>query len=163
MSNTPVLDFIEAAKKAGWLYEPPGGPRPNPNALSIGGTTYSTLVSDGVRVAVGGLLLYFHDGRVWRGCPAADFSPTRVVVEALVVDPDRRRQGLATATVRRLQELAGGLGLELMLEATPIGLFKAKGQREVTARRLVRWYKSLGFADAYPGEGDRILVWRKAK
>ncbi len=155
-SQTPVLDLINAAKAAGWKYEPP---QRNPNALTLGGTTHSTLIAPGVKVAVGSLLLYYHDGRVWRGCPVTDASETRVVIEAIVVGPDFRRHGIATRAIRALQELAAGLGLELWAEATPIEAFKAKGQRTITTRKLVRWYKSLGFVDAYPGEGDRILKW----
>lgn len=158
-SQTPVLDLINAAKAAGWGYEPPRSPA----ALTLGGTTHSTLSSRGVQVAVGSLLLYYHDGRVWRGCPVADASETRVVIEAIVVSPGHRRLGVATRAIRALQELAAGLGLELWLEATPIEAFKAKGQRTITTKKLVRWYKSLGFVDAYPGEGDRILKWRAAE
>lgn len=161
MSKTPVLDFIEAAEADGWLYEPPGrAADPNPKALTVGGTTYSTLVGDGVRVAVGSLLLYYHGGRVWRGCPVADASKTRVVIEAIVVDPARRRSGVGAETIKRLQGLAASLGLELWIEAVPIPQFKAKGQRTITGRRLVDWYKSLGFEPAYPGEGETILTWK---
>jgi GNAT superfamily N-acetyltransferase len=157
-SQTPVLDLVRDAQAAGWRHEPPGRHGTNPNALPFNG---ATLVGDGVRVCVGSLLLYYHDGRVWRGCPVTDASETRVVVEAIVVDPDRRRHGVATLAVRALQELAAGLGLELWLEATPIEAFKAKGLRTITTRQLVLWYKGLGFVDAYPGEGDRILKWSK--
>ena len=161
-SETPVLDLIRAAEAAGWTYQAPRGPGHdrNPNALTLGCTTYSTLVATGVQVALGNLLLYYHNGRPWR----ADVQPEgRVVIEAIVVKPEFRRHGIASKAIKGLQELAAGLDLELWLEATPIEAFKAKGQRTITTRRLVNWYKSLGFVEAYPGEGNTILKWRAEK
>jgi GNAT superfamily N-acetyltransferase len=155
-SKTPVLDFVSAAVAAGWRHEPHGRHEANPNALPFNG---ATIAADGVKACVGSLSLYYHDGRVWRGCPVADQSDTRIVLEAIVVDPDRRRAGVATRTIRELQDIAKSLGLELWVEATPIGRYKAKGQREISRRRLIKWYKGLGFIEAYPGEGDSILKW----
>jgi hypothetical protein len=67
------------------------------------------------------------------------------------------------AAMKELQSIAASLGMEINLEVAPMGAFKAKGKRTIETRSLIRWYKSLGFRPAWPGEGETILVWRAAE
>lgn len=156
------INFIDAAKDAGWQYEPcglhpaEGGWRPNPAALDVGGARYPTLVRGCVRAGFTTTELYYHDGRVWWGDPTVQ-RDDQVTLAGLVVDEEVRRQGIGTEAVRDLKSIAGGLGISIMLEARPMGDYRAK---RLTSKALVRWYKSLGFVPAYPGEGETILVWR---
>lgn len=160
-----VLKFIEAGQAAGWHYQPCGTRSPsrawqaNPDALTIGGCTYPTLLRGPVATAWSNTDLYYHNGRVWKGDPH-DQPDDRITLEGIVVSGESRRKGLATAAVRDLQSIAASLGKSIVLEATPITAFKAKGKRTIETRRLIKWYKSLGFEPRWPGEGDRILVWR---
>lgn len=160
-----VLKFIEAGQAAGWHYQPCGQHRPgsgwqaNPDALTIGGCTFPTLLRGPVATAWSNFDLYYHNGKVWKGDPS-DQPDDRITLEGIVVSGESRRQGLATAAVRDLQSIAASLGKSIVLEALPIAAFKAKGKRTIETRSLIRWYKSLGFEPRWPGEGDRILVWR---
>jgi len=160
-----LLKFIDAAKAGGWHHESSGarsetgGWMPNPNALTFGGGYYPTLVRGAVRVALENIDLYYHDHREWRGDPHVQ-PDDRVTIAAIVVDGESRRKGLATAAMRDLQSVATSLGMGFNLHACPMPAFKAKGKRTVTTGRLIRWYKSLGFLPAWPGESDTILVWR---
>jgi GNAT superfamily N-acetyltransferase len=160
-----VLKFIAAAESAGWHYQPCGTRSPsgewqaNPDALTIGGCTFPTLLRGPVATAWGNTDLYYHGGRVWKGDPS-DQADDRIVLEGIVVSGESRRHGLATAAVRDLQSIAASLGKAIVLEAVSIAAFKVKGQRTISPRRLVQWYKSLGFESRWPREGDRILVWR---
>lgn len=156
MNASPVTNFAKLAASRGWLFETAWTDHePNPEALEIAGTRYATLVSaDGlVKVGLVGTRLYHHDGRVWWGDPCFDVEPDRVTIAGIVVDPAHRRQGLGTAAVRSILAVADQGGFRLLLEAQPIG----KG---ISRRKLVQWYKGLGFEPAYPGEGETILCHR---
>ena len=160
-----LIKFIEAAKSHGWHHEPSGarsetgGWTPNPAAITWGRGHYPTLVRGAVRVAIENIDLYYHDGRAWRGDPHVQ-PDDRVTLAAIIVDGESRRQGLATEAMKDLQAIAASLGMEINLEVAPMGAFKAKGHRTATTGRLIKWYKSLGFQPAWPGEGETILVWR---
>lgn len=155
--------IVDAAVAAGWGHEPcgsrpaGGGWAQNPAALSIGGSCYSTLLRHPVRIGLCSTEIYYHDGRVWWG-DSTVARDDQVTVAGIVVDKQHRRQGHGKAAVRSLQSIAGLVGVSLLLEATPLG-GEHKAAR-LTQRRLVQWYKSLGFVPAYPGEGDAILIWR---
>lgn len=160
-----LIKFIEAAQSHGWHHEPSGarsetgGWTPNPAAITWGRGHYPTLVRGAVRVAIENIDLYYHNGRAWRGDPHVQ-PDDRVTLAAIIVDGESRRQGLATAAMKDLQAIAASLGMEINLEVAPMGAFKAKGKRTIETRSLIRWYKSLGFQPAWPGEGETILVWR---
>lgn len=160
-----LIKFFDAAKSRGWHHEPSGarsetgGWTSNPDALTIGGCTYPTLLRGPVAAAWSNTDLYYHNGRAWRGDPH-DQPDDRIVLEGIVVSGESRRHGLATAAVRDLQSIAASLGKAIVLEAISLPAFKAKGHRTVTTRRLIKWYKSLGFVPRWPSEGETILVWR---
>lgn len=165
---SPILAFVEAAKAHGWVYEPtttPGVPEwePNPNAIEISGSVYPTLRTHcgAVKIGLDSIPKHYHNGRVWRGC----FTQIRhdmVVIAAIVVAPEFRRKRFATESLKSIIAIADEAGFDLELEAAPIPSFKAKGQRTIGLKKLVDWYKSLGFAAKYPGEGESILI-RKAQ
>lgn len=163
-----LLKFIDAAKSHGWHHEESGaisetgGWEPNPNAITWGCGHYPTLVRGAVRVAIENIDLYYHNGRAWRGDPTVQ-PDDRVTLAAIIVDGESRRQGLATAAMKDLQSIAASLGMEINLEVAPMGAFKAKGKRTIGMRSLIRWYKSLGFQPAWPGEGETILIWKGGK
>lgn len=153
---TPVSDFAALAVDAGWQFHTASiGHDENDSALSIAGTRFATLVSrDGLtRVALRGELIYYHNGRVWI---AMDYQPKRVTVAGVVVDAASRRRGVGTAAVRSLVEIATAGGFTLLLEAEPIQDPQHREKR-LTRRRLIDWYKRLGFVAAYPSEGFQIL------
>lgn len=165
---SPILAFVEAAKSQGWVFAPcgyrnhEGHWEPNTAALTVGGQTYPTLRTPcgAVQVGIDSTPRYYHDGRVWIGCPT-DVRHDLIVIAAIVVAPEFRRKRYATETLKSLAAIADAAGFDIELEATPIPSFKAKGQRTISSKKLREWYKSLGFAAKYPGEGESILVRRK--
>ena len=160
---SPILAFVEAAQARGWAYEPCGQRNvyweANPKALEVNGSTYPTLQTPCgvVRIGLDSIPLYYHNGRVWRGC-TLDVRHDLIVIAAIVVRPEGRRQGLATEAMRQLLAVADEAGFTIELEAAPIPAFRAKGKRTIGARKLIAWYKSLGFSPKYPDEGNSILV-----
>lgn len=154
-TTPPLLVVAEAAVRRGFHFEPPsvvdddGRRSPNPNSID----GYPTLVRGPVRIALSNIGLYYHNGNVWWSDPC-ESHPSRVTVWQVVVDPEHRRQGLATEAMRSLQSLCRENGLWLQLEATPFG------KRKITRRRLIAWYNSLGFSPSYPTEGIEILEWK---
>lgn len=157
---SPILAFVEAATAHGWVFEPSTvGDKPNQNALPLGGCVYPTLRTHcgAVKVALDSIERYYHDGRVWLGCPT-QARHDRIVIAAIVVAPEFRRKRFATETMKSLACIADEAGFDIEVEAAPMPAFKAKGQRTIQPRKLRDWYKSLGFVAKYPGEGDSILI-----
>jgi GNAT superfamily N-acetyltransferase len=163
---SPILAFVEAATAHGWVFEPSTSPEahvdnwePNTNAVDVCGSIYPTLRTHcgAVKVGLDSIPKHYHNGRVWRGC----FTQIRhdvIVIAAIVVAPEFRRKRFATETMRSLISVADEAGFDVELEAAPMPAFKAKGQRTIGFRKLVSWYKSLGFVAKYPSEGDSILI-----
>jgi GNAT superfamily N-acetyltransferase len=160
-----VMTVVEAAQKKGWTFERATvGDHfdENPKALSHCGRWYPTLITpDGlVKVALSNIILYYHNGNVWLGDPSENI-PNLVVLAIIAVDPSARQKGHATKAMRCLQEIAKELSMELMLESAPMTSFKVKGQRMITYKKLINWYKKLGFVAAYPADGEEILCYNK--
>lgn len=163
---SPILAFVEQAESRGWVYERNGDwsgqwddPwKPNPKALRWSDGSYPTIRTPcgDVQIALDSIFLYYHNGKVWRGYPA-DIRHDLIVLAAIVVAPERRRQGLATAAIQAITEIADEAGFNLELEATPMTQFRACGQRTIGFRRLRDWYESHGFTQKYPSEGGSIL------
>jgi GNAT superfamily N-acetyltransferase len=160
---SPILAFAEAATAHGWVFEPATSPddklQPNPKAFEINGNVYPTLRTHcgAVKVGLDSIPKHYHNGRVWRGC----FTQIRhdvIVIAAIVVAPQFRRKRFATETMRSLISVADEAGFTVELEAAPMPAFRATGQRTIGFRKLVSWYKSLGFSPKYPSEGESILI-----
>jgi GNAT superfamily N-acetyltransferase len=164
MTNpSPILAFVEAATAHGWTFEPCGGWdkgwKPNPQAISVGGTVYPTLRDSSCEVQVGldSIERYYHEGKVWLGCPT-DARHDLIVIAAIVVSPGSRRKRFATEAMKSLIYIADEAWFDIELEAAPISAFKAKGQRQISTRKLRDWYKSFGFKPKFPDQGESILV-----
>lgn len=127
--------YYEALLGVGLARLPNGHPR---NYTFADGSMLPTLERDGLRVSMSsGTELYEEDGRVMAGS-SGDQSCWSI--NALLVDPSRRRQGLATRAMREITQLADQFGITLHLEATPID-DKPLGRDELSA-----FYAKFGFA-----------------
>jgi GNAT superfamily N-acetyltransferase len=158
----PILSFVEVAQNRGWKYVPcmivQNGRRVcNPEAIRLNDGIYATIVSpDGVtKVALDHTLIYYHNGNVWRGDPT-DVRQNLIIFAALVVEQSHRKSGHATHAMKKLLEIANDLNMVVMLEASPIQKFSSK-TKNITQKKLIRWYKKLGFVAAYPNQGEQIL------
>jgi len=161
----PILSFVEIAQKQGWKYIPcvvvadDGRRKVNPEAVHLNNGTYATIVSpDGlVQFALDHTIVYYHNGNVWRGDPT-DIRNDLIIIAAVVVDKNFRRKGYGTKAIKNFLEIANVLNMKVMLEACPIHQFSLKS-KNITQKKLIQWYKKLGFVSAYPNQGDQILCY----
>lgn len=164
ISLGPILSFVEAAQNRGWKYVPcmivQNSRRiHNPEAIRLNDGIYATIVSpDGVvKCALDHTLIYYHNGNVWRGDPT-DVRQNLIIFAALVVEQGFRKSGIGTRAMKNLLEIADDLDMVVMLEASPIQKFSSK-TKNITQKKLIRWYKKLGFVTAYPNQGEQILCY----
>lgn len=141
----PQAAMREALLAAGWQAHPHGHPR---RYGSAGGSSYLTFEKDGVRFATSGGLLFVQRGTVMLD----EGEPTDVIIQALLVDPDRRRQGKASQTLRMLAELARKTGISLYIQPAPLE------DKPMSADELCVLYQRFGFRPV-DGRG-RALVLR---
>lgn len=69
---------------------------------------------------------------------------------AVIVEPEARRTGLATAAVDELVRAARVVGCSLRVEASPID------RKAITGKALREWYQRMGWAPG-PGETGKVL------
>ncbi len=143
-ADPPVrVNFFKAMVADGWSRHERGGALTYKDA---GGRTFLTFEKGGVRMAYeSSALLFEGEG----GCVSYGFEEGCAVVAALIVEPDRRRRGLATAAMAEVLDKADAAGLCLYLE--PKGL-ELGG---VSDDRLTSFYGSFGFAS--PSGSSKIL------
>lgn len=113
--------------------------RTDPNAYQDqGGTRYGTLVKNGVRLALSsGQLLGEERGEAI--VYSAD-DHTDVILQALIVPSQSRRNGLANSALREITHLADKTGTSIHLEVAPIE------DKSVAADVLQGLYLKHGFA-----------------
>lgn len=110
-----------------------------------GGEPHRTFEKDGVRIAITPQQTLFADrGRVFTGMG----NSNEVTVDALLVDPDRRGQGLANSALDDLTSLADKNDVTLYIEPTPIG------EVGLNKDQLVKLYDKFGFAK----QDEKVLV-----
>lgn len=144
--------FYEALLGHGFRRLPNGHAR---NYTFAEGEMLPTLTRAGVRLSMSsGTALYEDRGRIMAGYG----EPTDWVINALLVDPECQRKGLATATMRELVRLADQFGVTLYLEATPIY------DKAMSREQLTEFYAKHGFSgDAVkvrtPGAQEQFLLY----
>jgi len=146
--NEPWAQWFNAMAGGGNKVVPPG----DKDAVTSGGTQWTTVVMrDGkVKAAVSTRELYERTpGEVWIG---ANHQDEYLVLEAIEVDPQSRRQGLARQAMLDVLHATHEVGLPLVIEPGPIG--SAAGDK-ASAAQLREFYRSLGFV---PHEGGKTLM-----
>lgn len=144
--------FYEALLGHGFRRLPNGHAR---NYTFADGEMLPTLTRAGVRLSMSsGTELYEDRGRIMAGYG----EPTDWVINALLVDPECQRKGLATATMCELVRLADQFGVTLYLEATPIY------DKAMSREQLTEFYAKHGFSgDAVkvrtPGTQEQLLLY----
>lgn len=137
---SPILGLLHRMVSADWVQLD----HDDPQAYRMGASTYCTLRKGPVIIAIapktilvakrGDVSLYFGDNE-------------DVALLALIVAPNRRREGLARESVRQLMKAASESGCRMTVEATPIE------KRAITRAQLARFYRSLGWTDTATGPG----------
>lgn len=155
----PRQKLVKGMTDLGYRYEPPSldSRQANPNAVRIGGSVYPTFVSgDGaVKLAFDTTDIFEKNGEVWIGDPTAPI-PDGIVGQAVITDPEKRGQGLASKVIKDLVKVADQYGLRLIFEPAQMKSEVKKGQKALSTKELVAWYKKLGFEQRTPGS-DLIL------
>jgi len=131
----------------------------NPEALSLGGSTYPTLVSkDGkVKIALDATDIYVARYGV-SYADRSDVSPNRLTIAGIVTEAGSRGQGLASKAMDALIASADEKGITLKLEPQRMTEFAKKGDKTaLTTKQLAEWYKKKGFVQEAKGS-DMILV-----
>lgn len=129
---SPQMVMREALLAAGWQAHPHGHPS---RYATQGGSSYLTWEKDGVRFATSRGLLYIERGAVM----VDEGEPTDVIIQALLVDPERRRQGKASETLLMLAELARKTGINLYIQPAPLE------DKPLVADQLAKLYQRFGF------------------
>lgn len=144
--------FYEALLGHGFRRLPTGHAR---NYTFADGEMLPTLTRSGVRLSMSsGTELYEDRGRVMAGYG----EPSDWVINALLVEPECQRKGLATATMRELVRLADQFGVTLYLEATPIY------DKAMSREQLAEFYAKHGFSGGTvkvrtPGRQEQLLLY----
>lgn len=146
MSSRPKPEtFYKALLAQGFVRLPNNHPR---NYTDAGGTMLPTLDRAGIRISMSSSTILYEDrGRVMAGM-ADDGSEW--TINAILVDEDSRRQGLATNALQDIGQLADEYGVSLFLEPTPIL------DKPVDRDRLRTMYRKAGFV------GDGKIMTRPA-
>lgn len=121
---------------------------------SKGGEKFLTFERDGLRAAFSSNNILYEDekGRVQVGYGESNES----VLRALIVDPEARQQGKATAALQEIIDLADRSGTVLYLEPAPIENGK------MSAAQLADFYKRFGFVQEKEGS-NKVLVRQPAQ
>jgi GNAT superfamily N-acetyltransferase len=119
-----------------------------------GGEPFLTFEKDGLRVAMSSNNILYEDerGKVNTGYG----EPNESIIRALIVDPDARGQGKATAALQEIIDLADQAGTTLYVEPAPI-----EGGK-MSAKQLADLYKKFGFTPA-DEKSDKVLVRKPVK
>ncbi len=135
--DPPVrVNFFRAMVADGWSRHERGDALTYKDA---GGREFLTFEKGGVRMAYMSNALLFE---AERGAVNYGFEEGCAVVAALIVEPDRRRRGLATAAMAEVLDKADAAGLCLYLE--PCGLERGG----ISNDQLTSFYGSFGFVSA---------------
>lgn len=152
----PITRIKEVAEKYGFKYESPYVDKmPNPNVVKYGGSTYPTLMSGNVKIALDTADLYYHNNYVRIGDPT-EYKKNRITVAAIIVDESERGKGLASQVMKNFQLLANELKMKIVGE--PVQMKEFKGKKSLTTKQLINWYKKLGWKQKEDGN-DRILIY----
>lgn len=144
--KTPQTIMLEGLAAEGWTRLERGNPRRYRDAA---GKEYLTFERDGARVATcGGTNLWYENGSVtvYQG------DPTDVVIEGLLVDQDKRRQGRASAALETMTALADQTGISLYIQ--PVQLEEGS----MGIEQLSAFYRAHGFCPQ--DKGGKVLVRR---
>lgn len=146
--KTPQAVMHDGLLGLGWIRLEKGHPR---RYVSGTGKSYLTWEKDGARIATSGTVsLWFENG----GVTIYHGDPDDVVIEALLVDPGRRRQGRASDALQILSDLADQAGITLYLEPAPLE------DGSMTREQLARFYRSHGFT---PQDANGRVLVRKPR
>ena len=150
-----ITAFLDAAPSEGLKYFRPA----TEEALRWEGGIYPTISNESgtVKVALDRTDIFERkSGEVWRGDPTAP-PPNTYIIQAVVTSPESRGTGEASAVMQRIINMADKSGLTLKLEPVPMKSFVQRGQKAMTKKQLVDWYKRLGFTQAKEGS-DAVLI-----
>jgi|GEM_PF-4645155 len=118
------------------------------DAYAANGSIYCTLVKGPVRLAIAGATWISErrgDVYIYQG------KEREVGLMAVIVEPEARRAGLATAAVDELVRAARVVGCSLRVEASPID------RKAITGKALREWYERMGWGPD-PGETGKVLT-----
>lgn len=139
----PVTNMLQSLLAQGFERLPPS----DPNAYADGTRRYATYRSNGVRVAFGSnRSLGEHRGTVVE----YDAEESCAVLQALITDPDVRREGRARKVLEQVLQAADAAGLELYVEPVPLDK-----TQEIERADLARFYSEFGFEAA--DDGGKVL------
>ncbi|NBS67940.1 hypothetical protein EBT31_03370, partial [bacterium] len=122
-------------------------PKDSPRRYRQGNNSYGTWEKDGVRVSLSQNVLADERGVVQKYMA----EDNEMTVEALLVDPDKRNQGLAKKALELVTKLADSQGRTLYLE--PVQLEKGAGLNE---KQLQDLYARYGFKKTAPS--GKVMV-----
>lgn len=148
LKGSDTINFVsDGLEKNGWLLHDPSDSE-NPRVYRDNGhTRFGTYEKNGVRIALrSGKSLRANRNQV----DVYEGAPGEVIVEAVIVDPDKRKKGLGTAAMQEIVDYADQANNRLYIEPTPLekgGLSKAG---------LTSLYKKFGFVEA--DESGLVLV-----
>lgn len=131
----------------GWKFEPlwlPDG-KANTNCIQVGYSRYPTFVHpwNGVKIALTTNQRYIANHTVYTMSTFMDEKTNRITLAAIISTDRRKRK--ATRAMVNLTCAARNAAVELVLEPVPMRDFKIKGERSITRKKLVQWYKRFGF------------------
>lgn len=121
----------------------------HPDTYATANTRYRTYRKDGVRIALDrqrSLGVHHSTVMIYDTHDEAD-----LIIQALVVDPGKRRQGKATAALKELAEFADYTGTTIYLEPIPLG----EG-RKISFDKLTALYRRFGFVGT--DTSNRVMV-----
>ncbi|MDT8992758.1 GNAT family N-acetyltransferase [Curvibacter sp. APW13] len=143
----PERNLYQAMMHGGWARL---DARTHPRAYQdAAGTRYGTLEKDGVRIALSlNRCLGIERGVVM--VYQSDQEPPEAVLMALIVDPERRKAGRATAALQELIAAADTCQTTLYLEPVPIE------DRPLPALALEGLYRKFGFTTL--GDSCSVMI-----
>jgi len=144
--------YMGALQSAGFKKIPRGNNRAYKDA---DGKEYTTLERDGVRVVVRSATSLQTDDL--GGVDVYQGDPNEWTIQALIVDKDKRNQGLASQAMQDIVDAAGEYDIDLYLEPTAI-----EGGK-MSKDELANLYSKFGFKYQFGTLGGKSVMFREAK
>jgi hypothetical protein len=167
-SQIGILAFKQKIKDSGFEYlvyrdviEEGGGVEEwdRRGGLTIDARRYPTAIIGDTKVAFTTEGLYLDRGKVQASYESDtdQNGNTIYTISRVFTDPKSRGAGQASRAITIITDAADKSGLTLQLEPEVISTLTKKGEKSLTKKQLVDWYKKNGFVQKFSGS-DNILI-----